>query len=109
MDESAGQVLPALRNPTPTAGEGFGGDLGALPPEQAACFTDPAFLVALPKTVGPIEDAFVDATKLAGFVAVGFVLVGVFLSLLLPKMPEHPAEDPELVLAETIEGIASVV
>jgi EmrB/QacA subfamily drug resistance transporter len=34
--------------------------------------------------VVPIETAFVDATRTAGFVASGFVLVGVVLSLLLP-------------------------
>jgi EmrB/QacA subfamily drug resistance transporter len=34
--------------------------------------------------VEPIETAFADATRTAGFVASGFVLVGVVLSLLLP-------------------------
>ncbi len=36
--------------------------------------------------VEPIESAFVDATRLAGLVASGFVLVGVALSLLLPSV-----------------------
>jgi EmrB/QacA subfamily drug resistance transporter len=85
VDESAGQILPALRNPSAAAGEGFGGGLGALPPDQAACFRDPAFIAALPQTVAPIESAFVDATRLAGFVASGFVLLGVVFSLLLPS------------------------
>ncbi|HEX5828956.1 MAG TPA: MFS transporter [Candidatus Limnocylindrales bacterium] len=43
-----------------------------------------------------LEDAFVDATRLAGFTATGFVLLGVVLSLLLPKMPPHhePEREP---------------
>ncbi|MEO5965148.1 MAG: MFS transporter [Candidatus Limnocylindrales bacterium] len=54
-------------------------------------------------TVPAVEQAFVDATRLAGFVASGFVLLGVVLSLLLPKMPtqleqagEPPEEPPEV-------------
>ena len=99
VDESAGQILPALRDPAAAAASGasFGGDLGSLPPEQAACFRDPAFLALLPMTVEPIESAFVDATRLAGFVASGFVLVGVFLSLLLPAMPKRLEGDREPV------------
>ena len=90
VDESAGQVLPALKNPiSAAAGADFGSNLGTLPPEQVACFRDPAFIAALPETVAPIEAAFVDATRLAGLVASGFVLVGVLLSLLLPEMPKR--------------------
>ena len=89
VDSTAGQILPALRDPSSGAGSDFSGAIGSLPPEQAACFSDPAFLATLPKTVVPIESAFVDATRLAGFVASGFVLVGVVLSLLLPEMPKH--------------------
>ena len=88
VDESAGQVLPALRDPSQAAGAGFGGGAAALPPEQAACFRDPAFLAALPQTVGPIEDAFVTATRFAGFIAAGFVLLGFVFSLLLPTRKE---------------------
>jgi EmrB/QacA subfamily drug resistance transporter len=67
MEESAGQALPGFR-------------------DQAG-----AELV-----VPALESAFVDATRLAGFVATGFVLLGVVLSLLLPKMPPHeePAREP---------------
>jgi EmrB/QacA subfamily drug resistance transporter len=94
VDSTAGQILPALRNPSGSAtGGDFAGAIGTLPPEQAACFRDPAFLAALPKTVVPIESAFVDATRLAGFVASGFVLVGVVLSLLLPEMPQSPERE----------------
>ena len=101
VDESAGQVLPALRNPVAAAAGGsFGGNLGALPPEQVACFSDPAFIAALPQTVAPIEAAFVDATRMAGFVASGFVLVGVVLSLLLPEMPLQPIRGRDAVPAD---------
>ncbi len=84
VDESAGQILPALRDPAAVAGQGgdFGG--GSLPPEQAACFRDPAFVAALPSTVAPIEDAFTTATHVTGFTALGFVLLGFVFSLLLP-------------------------
>jgi EmrB/QacA subfamily drug resistance transporter len=100
VDESAGQVLPALRNPSAAADGSFGGNLSALPPEQVACFSDPAFIAALPQTVEPIQTAFVDATRLAGFVASGFVLVGVVLSLLLPEMPLQPARERDSVPAD---------
>jgi EmrB/QacA subfamily drug resistance transporter len=93
IDESAGQILPALRNPTAAGGESFGG-FGSLPPEQAACFRDPAFLASLTKTAEPIERAFVDATRMAGFAATAFVLLGVVFSLLLPATPPHPANRP---------------
>lgn len=43
--------------------------------------------------VPPLEAAFVEATRLAGFVATGFVLLGVVFSLLLPKMPPHREPD----------------
>jgi EmrB/QacA subfamily drug resistance transporter len=99
VDESAGQVLPALRDPSAAAGESFSAALGTLPPEQAACFTDPEFIAALPQTVEPIQTAFVDATRLAGFVASGFVLVGVVLSLLLPEMPLQPTRGRDPVPA----------
>jgi len=88
VDESAGQVLPALRDASQAAGAGFGGGAASLPPEQAACFRDPAFLAALPRTVAPIEDAFVTATRFAGFIAAGFVLLGFVFSLLLPTKRE---------------------
>ena len=61
MDSSAGQALVAFR-------------------------TDPQYAPVLV----PIEQAFVDATRLSGIVATGFVLIGVLLSLLLPKMPPTP-------------------
>ncbi len=99
VDESAGQILPAFRDPSAfmSGGASFGGDLGSLPADQAACFRNPAFLSSFPKMVEPIENAFVEATRLAGLVASAFVLLGVFLSLLLPTMPEHGAVERETV------------
>jgi EmrB/QacA subfamily drug resistance transporter len=93
VDETAGQILPALRNPSAGGSGDFAGAVGTLPPEQAACFRDPAFLASLPKTVEPIESAFVDATRLAGFTASGFVLVGVVLSLFLPDTSPAPERE----------------
>lgn len=56
VDESAGQALIGFRH-DPTAAA----------------------------VVAPIEDAFVGAARTAGFVAFGFVMLGMVLSLLLPK------------------------
>ena len=98
VDDSAGQVLPALRDPAKTAAAGFGGSASALPADQAACFRDPAFLQALPQTVKPIEDAFVSATRFAGFAATAFVLLGFAFSLLLPS--PKPGAGPATAAAE---------
>jgi MFS family permease len=68
MEQSAGQAIVVIR----------------AEPQYAAA-------------VGPIESAFVDATRLAGFVASGFVLIGVVLTLLLPEMPKGG-------LRETVEA-----
>jgi EmrB/QacA subfamily drug resistance transporter len=94
VDESAGQILPSLRNPSASGGDqaAFG---GSLSPDQAACFRDPAFLAAIPRTVAPIEAAFVDAARLTGFVATAFVLLGVLFSLLLPSGQMHAAAREE--------------
>jgi len=92
VDESAGQVLPALRHPTAAAASDFAGSAGTLPPAESACFRDPAFLQALPQTVQPIEEAFVNATRLAGLVAAAFVLVGFVFSLLLPARRPSDAQ-----------------
>jgi EmrB/QacA subfamily drug resistance transporter len=99
VDETGGQILPALRHPTADGG-GFAGSIGTLPPAQAACFQDPAFLASLPKVVAPVESAFVDATRLAGLVASGFVLIGVALSLLLPEMTPHGVGSREAIDGE---------
>jgi len=94
VDDSAGQVLSALRHPAQAAAADFGASSGALPPEQIACFRDPAFIAALPQTVKPIEDAFVAATRFTGFVAAGFVLLGFVFSLLLPGRRPQPVSAP---------------
>ena len=93
VDESAGQILPVLRDPGAAGGQG-GGFGGSLTPDQAACFADPAFIAALPSTVEPIEDAFTTATHAAGFTALGFVLLGVVFSLLLPDTRHRKEEIP---------------
>ncbi len=92
VDESAGQVLPVLKNPSASAGQGGVGFGGSLPPEQAACFADPAFIAALPQTVGPIEDAFTTAAHLTGLTALGFVVLGFVFSLLLPETRRREEE-----------------
>ena len=83
VDASGGQILTAIKNPS-QSGADQAAFAGSLSPAQAACFRDPAFLAALPKTAAPIEAAFVDAARLTGFVAAGFVMLGVLFSLLLP-------------------------
>jgi len=93
VDESAGQILPALRDPAGAAGGGGFG--GSLTTEQAACFADPDFVAALPTAVEPVEDAFTTATQAAGFTALGFVLLGVVFSLLLPETRHREEEVPE--------------
>ena len=95
VDDSAGQILPALRHPTQASAADFAGQAAALPPAELACFRDPTFLAALPSTVKPIEDAFVGATRFAGFVATAFVLLGFVFSLLLPsRRPPHVGTAP---------------
>lgn len=101
VDESAGQVLPALRDPAAAAAQG-GDFAGSLPPEQAACFADPTFVAALPATVAPIEDAFTTAAHATGLVALAFVLLGVLFSLLLPETRHR--EEAVVVEPEEIAG-----
>jgi EmrB/QacA subfamily drug resistance transporter len=107
VDRTAGQVLPLLRDPAALASGGgqLGGAMGSGP--GMACFADPAFLAALPAAVAPIETAFVDATRITGLVAAAFVLVGVVLSLLLPRATPHEPTTAEVV--ESTEAIAEVV
>ena len=57
---------------------------------------DPAAVAAYAKQiVPPIEDAFVTAARYAGFTATGFVLLGLILSLLLPKTQPAGTWDAE--------------
>ena len=104
VDESAGQILPVLRNPSGSAGRAGGGFGGTLAPEQAACFADPAFIVALASTVAPIEDAFTTAAHLTGLTALGFVILGFVFSLLLPE-----TRRPEVEVAAGEPGVEPAV
>ena len=90
VDASAGQILPALRNPAQSSAD-QAAFAGSLTPAEAACFRDPAFLSSIPRLAGPIQSAFVDAVRLTGFFAAGFVLLGVVFSLLLPSGRLQPA------------------
>jgi len=74
MEQSAGQALVAIRDR----------------PEAAA-------------VVPPIESAFVDATRLAGFTALFFVSIGAVMTILLPETRPRPIameEEPEESLEE---------
>jgi EmrB/QacA subfamily drug resistance transporter len=80
VEHSAGQALIGFRT-------------GQIDPALASQFggqTDAGQLAAFGQQVAPpIEAAFVDAAHAAGWVATGFVLVGLLLSLLLPKDKPH--------------------
>jgi EmrB/QacA subfamily drug resistance transporter len=96
MDESGGQILTAIKDPSSAAASGEQSAFASsLTSDQAACFRDPSFLAALPRTAAPIEAAFVDAARLTGFVAAAFVLLGVVFSLLLPAGKPQQAESAE--------------
>jgi len=89
IEGSAGQALIGFRN----------GSVDPALVKQFGSTLDPATLAQLGKAVTPsIEDAFVNAARLAGFVATGFVLLGLLFSLLLPKTR------PREVLAARGEG-----
>jgi EmrB/QacA subfamily drug resistance transporter len=81
---SAGQALIGFRtgviDPTLAAKMGPGIDAAALASYGKSIVT-------------PIEEAFVGAARAAGFTATLFVLLGVVLSLLLPKPKPHLADE----------------
>lgn len=54
-----------------------------------------------PSAISPIvaEQQFVDATRAGGFVATGFVILGVVFSFLLPATKPRPAEVAEAAAA----------
>ena len=104
VDESAGQILPALRNPSASAGQ-ESGFAGSISPQEVACFRDPAFIAALPRAAVPIETAFVDAARLTGLVAAAFVLLGVVFSLLLPGGRVHADMPAPAAVAKDEPGI----
>ncbi len=87
IEQSAGQAINAFR--------GDPADLvasGLVPPEFADFLAGPAARPVLDQVVTAGEDAFVDAARTAGFVALGFVLLGVVFSFLLPRDKPHVLE-----------------
>ena len=56
-----------------------------MPPEYAGFLTTPEAKPILASVVTAGEHAFVDAARMAGFVALGFVVLGLIFSFLLPK------------------------
>jgi len=102
LDESAGQVLTPLRsNPAAIA------DFVPLPPEAAQFFANPAAKDILAPYVSASEAAFVDAARMTGFVATGFVLLGLLFSLLLPQMKPHLVDEQTLA-EETEEALGEI-
>jgi hypothetical protein len=80
LDQSAGQVIGPLRD-DPASVTAY----VDLPPAVSGFLTSPVAKSALAPYVAIAEQSFVDATKAAGFVATGFVNLGVIFSLLLPQ------------------------
>jgi MFS family permease len=106
VNESAGQVLPVLEDPSRVSGDGAFASLpSSLPPDQRACFGDPAFRAALPAIAAPIEEAFVSATRLTGITAAAFVTLGVVFSLLLPRAHPGPRTSEEELSSAVEEAI----
>ena len=97
LDASAGQAIGPLRDDPAKAAE-----LAPLPPEVRAFLAEPAAKAILAPYVAVAEQSFVDATRAAGFVATGFVLLGVVFSFLLPRIP--PYREPASVAAVTGPG-----
>ena len=103
VDASAGQILPALRNPAQSSGD-QAAFAGSLTPAEVSCFRNPVFLASIPDLAKPIETAFVDAARLTGFSAAAFVLLGVLFSLLLPSGRVRPADVTEAGAGATTEA-----
>ena len=88
IESSAGQAITAFKgDPAAIAAS------GTVPAEFAPFLTTPEAKPVLEAVVTAGEHAFVDAARMAGFVALAFVLLGVVFSLLLPKEKrEHVVE-----------------
>jgi EmrB/QacA subfamily drug resistance transporter len=88
IESSAGQAITVFKgDPAAIAGS------GTVPAEFIPFLTTPEAKPVLEAVVAAGEHAFVDAARMAGFVALGFVLLGVLFSLLLPKEKrEHVVE-----------------
>ena len=94
LDASAGQAIGPLRdNPAGVA------EYVDLPPAVVAILGAPQAKELLAPYVSAAEQSFVDATRAAGFVAAGFVLLGVVFSLLLPKSQPRAIEAAEVAPA----------
>ena len=93
VDESAGQVLPAFRDPSGSTAD-RAAFAGSITPQQAACFANPSFLSAIPQAVPSVQSAFVDSARRTGLTAAGFVLLGLLFSLLLPSGAPEAATVP---------------
>ena len=96
IEGSAGQALTTLRDdPASLASD------GRLPAAAAGFLASPAAGSFLAPYVAAAEDSFVTAARAAGFVAEGFVLLGLLFSFLLPVPVGAPGEagmvigDPE--------------
>jgi EmrB/QacA subfamily drug resistance transporter len=87
IEQSAGQAITAFRgDPAQIAASGL------VPAEFDDFLSSPAAKPVLEQVVTAGEDAFVDAARTAGFVALGFVLLGLLFSFLLPKQKMHVLE-----------------
>jgi EmrB/QacA subfamily drug resistance transporter len=105
IEESAGQAITAFRgDPAQIAAN------VALPPEFADFLTTPAAKPVLESVVTAGEHAFVDAARMAGFVALGFVILGLIFSFLLPAQKPQVLErvGPEDPMPDEEEGSASL-
>jgi hypothetical protein len=86
IEESAGQAITAFRgDPASLVAS------GVVPAEYAGFLTSPQAKPVLASVVTAGEHAFVDAARTAGFVALGFVLLGLLFSFLLP------AQKPQVI------------
>jgi MFS family permease len=87
IEESAGQAITAFRGePAALVASGY------VPPQYAGFLTTPAARPVLDSVVTAGEHAFVDAARMAGFVALGFVFLGLIFSFLLPRQEQGVVE-----------------
>jgi hypothetical protein len=115
IEDSAGQAITAFRgDPAALVSSGL------VPPEYAGFLTTPEAKPVLASVVTAGEHAFVDAARMAGFVALAFVFLGLVFSFLLPKEkpglierigPEEPVPADDGDVAETLspDGIPAEV
>ncbi len=87
IEDSAGQAITAFRgDPATLVASGY------VPPQYAAFLSGPQARPVLDSVVTAGEHAFVDAARAAGFVALGFVILGLLFSFLLPAQKMHLLE-----------------